>query len=623
MGDTRFGQPAEENLDWNNLDAPVPMDLIDPEFRAHKAEDAADLAAQAAARATEAAAVDSTQEMTQRFPTPAQGTPIAAPASGAPNAPPPGATLFGGTDALQDEFARIRAEMEAEAQAEKSKKAAADKEEASQRERLEQWMANARARLLKADADLAGPSARIRIRKDSSPSLYRLAEMQKTIYVEGEATQADGTVRHIAPPAPSALDPMATISVPTEQFLTLDAPAQPTMREQALARQAQQQAAQVAAVQAAETAAGERAGTQSKSARKALAKAEQLQNTTAFTPMTREEALTRKVAKLRRAADVGDNTLAVAPQPGEIRDERFALNFAIAAVVVVAILVLGLGLFAATQAGLFDGLENRIPVLKPKIAVAVQPVGPAPAPSAGLRNPAPDPAPAVRATTTAPASAGLRTPVPAPVQVPPGNQPAPKALRNVPATPAPAHAPVAARPAKPVAKAPAKPAKAAKPGTLSAAEAFVLPPEARPPAAAKPSKAATAAAKARKAAQAAAEAEGDIPSYAKPRSKAANLAEIILRASVQAASNIDKDNLLEMYNRYALAYPGLSGEVVIGLTIDPGGRILEGSIVSSTTGAEAFDQELLRKVLDWRLRSFPDSRPKFITVPFLFPMQGH
>lgn len=87
--------------------------------------------------------------------------------------------------------------------------------------------------------------------------------------------------------------------------------------------------------------------------------------------------------------------------------------------------------------------------------------------------------------------------------------------------------------------------------------------------------------------------------------------------------SIDKDNLLDLYNRYALGFPGLSGEVIVGLTVDPSGRILEGSVVSTTTGVEGFDQELLRKVLDWRLRSFPESRPKFITVPFLFPMQGH
>ena len=116
--------------------------------------------------------------------------------------------------------------------------------------------------------------------------------------------------------------------------------------------------------------------------------------------------------------------------------------------------------------------------------------------------------------------------------------------------------------------------------------------------------------------------EGEIPSYARARPKASNLGEIVLRASVQAAANIDKDNLIEMYNRYALGFPGLSGEVVVGLTVDPSGRILEGSIASSTTGVDAFDQELLRKVLDWRLRAFPESRPKFITIPFLFPLQG-
>jgi TonB family protein len=111
------------------------------------------------------------------------------------------------------------------------------------------------------------------------------------------------------------------------------------------------------------------------------------------------------------------------------------------------------------------------------------------------------------------------------------------------------------------------------------------------------------------------------PAYATSLPKASNLGELILRASVQAATNIDADNLQEMYNRYALGFPGLSGEVVIGLTVDPGGRVLEGSIISSTTGVEAFDQELLRKVLDWRLRAFPETRPKFITVPFLFPLQ--
>jgi TonB family protein len=156
---------------------------------------------------------------------------------------------------------------------------------------------------------------------------------------------------------------------------------------------------------------------------------------------------------------------------------------------------------------------------------------------------------------------------------------------------------------------------------MAAAPAPPAPGKAAAPRASRP----PSAGKARKAAAQAAPADpdGEIPAYARPPAKTGNLGEIILRNSIEAALSLDKDNLRELYNRYALGFPGLSGEVVIGLTVDPGGRILEGSVVSSTTGVEAFDQELLRKVLDWRLRSFPESRPKFISVPFLFPMQGH
>jgi TonB family protein len=194
-----------------------------------------------------------------------------------------------------------------------------------------------------------------------------------------------------------------------------------------------------------------------------------------------------------------------------------------------------------------------------------------------------------------PAQAAPARPAPA-AAIPPGNQPAP---RNLAVTPRAARA-KAARPEP--SRVPAVPARARK--TPPAADPDPIPAPPAAPAEAAPSE------------------DDEIPAYAKPRPKASNLGEIILRNSVQAAANIDKDNLTELSNRYALGFPGLSGEVVIGLTIDPGGRILEGSIVSTTTGVEAFDQELLRRVLDWHLRAFPDTRPKFISVPFLFPQQG-
>jgi TonB family protein len=629
----------QDDLDWNNLSNPVPLDLIDPEFEPHalpqdlpgsrseilpRAESEAFAAAHEAAASLPDPAPPSGAPASDEPAVPGAAT-LQMPARGVPNPTGSGGTTFGAWPQehaeIQDAFSRMRAKMEAESEAEKKAKLEADQEEASQRERLDQWMANARNRLLKADADLAGPSARIRIRKDHSPSLYRLAEMQKTIWVEGQATHLDSQTSSLraqdredkgdrgdqgdqgdqGETAAPRLDPMATISVPAEQFLTLDAPAQPTMREQALARQAAQQAAQVAAVkQAAARPMREAAGpppvenalsahvahaAQAADAAHPAHAAPQPRlpaagrGETAYAPMTREQALTRKVAQLRKVAEGGDNTLAIGP--GESPQERSALHFAIAAVVIAAIVVLGVGLFAATQAGLFDGLENRVPFLRPNASPRLDrpaarsiPAATAPAPSSVAKSPSPD--------------------------VAPGNQPsAPVRSPALPLEPAPA----LAAPPRPAARPSGKPIKPASKTAVRPQSA----PSAQP---------------ARPAAPAADPEDGEIPAYAKPRAKAANLGEIVLRASVQAASNIDKDNLLEMYNRYALGFPGLSGEVRIGLTVDPGGRILEGSVVSSTTGVEAFDQELLRKVLDWRLRAFPESRPKFIVVPFLFPLQG-
>ena len=437
---------------------------------------------------------------------------------------------------------------------------------------------------------------------------------------------------------------MATISVPTEQFLTLDAPAQPTMREQAwsarprsrppsrrrsrkppsppgICSRTQPNRAPAENALTAHTApqVQPQATTAAPSIRDSRnAQGNQNRDETAFQPMTREQALTRKVAQLRKVAEGGENTLVIGP--GQLPQERTALHFAIAAVVIVAIMVLGIGLFAATQAGLFDGLENRIPFLRPNASprpnrpaaprapAATAPVA-SPATSAAiLSTPAPAPSPVAPAATVhspdvAPGnqpSAPLRAPASKAEPALPGNSAATVRPSAFPREPVPARA--VPRPAA------AKSPKAAiRPEPPRRAASRPVPADALPPAAT---------------ASAVDADDGEIPAYAKPRAKAANLGEIVLRASVQAAANIDKDNLLEMYNRYALGFPGLSGEVQIGLTVDPGGRILEGSVVSSSTGVEAFDQELLRKVLDWRLRAFPESRPKFIVVPFLFPLQG-
>ncbi len=590
----------QEELDWNNLSNPVPLGFIDPEFPPHppEAEVAPGARSEILPREESEALAEEYDVQPGTFP----AEPAREDAEGKPDNPATLEMAAPGLDPLADDFSRIRAKMDAEAEAEKLAKLEAEREESSQRERLEQWMANARARLLKADADLTGPSARVRIHKDHSPSLYRLAEMQKTIITGGEATLSqspNGTFIADAKGEPPAAppDPMATICVSAEQFLTLEAPAQPTVREQALARQAAQQATaqhvshlQTAARLAKEE---EEAKVQSTKSDQPYPSGE-IQMDQIPAPMTREQALTRKVAQLRKVAEDLD---AAAPQNmGDDPQERTALHFAIAAVVIIAIGVLGLGLFAATQAGLFDGLETRVPFLRPKMSVQQR------------LNPPPESAPAAPAVTVSPVSATPADPVRNPTVTVPV-----LAAPSAASTPSPPAAiPVLAKtsPVKPAAGPAAARPVASKPNAAVQSRAAAQ------------AKARKTAAVAPAPAPAASEDGGEIPSYARAKPKVSNLGEIILRASVQAAANIDADNLQAMYNRYALGFPGLSGEVVIGLTVDPGGRVLEGSIISSTTGVEAFDQELLRKVLDWRLRAFPESRPKFITVPFLFPLQG-
>jgi TonB family protein len=619
MADRAPEASREENLDWDTLSAPVPMDLIDPEFEPHAPE--AEPEPERPGAGSEILPREESEALAQAHDVTLE-----------PAAP----------ESLEDEFSRLRAKMEAEAEAEKRAKLDAEHEEASQRARLDQWMANARARLLKADADLTGPGSRVRIRKESSPSLYRLAEMQKTMFVEGDATVAqspngtflsDGKGLAAEPP----MDPMATISVPADQFMASEPAPEPTLREQALARQAAQQAAaqqlshqvraqhlplaeEPAAAASAPSASAEPAAT----AERIAPQAPRLP--AAAQPLTREQALTRKVAQLRKAAEIGSGS-APAAIPGEA-PERSALHFAIAAVVVVAIGVLTLALYAATQAGLFDGLENRIPLLKPKMS-AQQILPKRPTAPASAQNPGNATASSVQpgprasgdnAVTRAAANTGT-TAVTSAVAVTPASAASSPAVNASPSRSA------AAAPANAAAAVPAgSPASAARPVVMKSPAASAPVPAngtkgakaaAKPASQARPKKAPAAASPA-----ATVDEDEEIPVYARAKPKASNLAEIILNASVQAAYNIDADTFGEIYNRYALGFPGLSGEVILGLTVDPSGRVLQGSIVSSSTGAEEFDQEILKKVLDWKLRAFPDTHPRFVKVPFLFPLQG-
>ncbi len=94
--------------------------------------------------------------------------------------------------------------------------------------------------------------------------------------------------------------------------------------------------------------------------------------------------------------------------------------------------------------------------------------------------------------------------------------------------------------------------------------------------------------------------------------------EIALKASVQKAMRNDAENIQGVFDRFSLGNPGLEGNIVIGVTVQPNGRIFTGTITSSTTKVASFDQEILSTVLNWKLKGFDSNLPRYISVPFHF-----
>lgn len=103
-------------------------------------------------------------------------------------------------------------------------------------------------------------------------------------------------------------------------------------------------------------------------------------------------------------------------------------------------------------------------------------------------------------------------------------------------------------------------------------------------------------------------------------SKEAARSEALLQSSINQAMRADAEEMRGLYNRFALGYPGLKGEVVIALRIAPDGEIEKGAIQSSSTGQRMFDQMVLGNVLEWKIRPFKGVEPRTITVAIQFPV---
>ncbi len=76
--------------------------------------------------------------------------------------------------------------------------------------------------------------------------------------------------------------------------------------------------------------------------------------------------------------------------------------------------------------------------------------------------------------------------------------------------------------------------------------------------------------------------------------------------------------LRHTFEKYLKMQPGFKGKVSFHFIIAPSGSIIELTVVSSTTGNDAFDQEIREKVKTWRFEPIKGKGNDVVNVPFNF-----
>ncbi len=402
-------------------------------------------------------------------------------------------------------------------------------EEAAQRERLDQWMANARARLQMADEETAVPGRPFKPRWDASPSLIRRIESQKTIFDSGEETvpgyEMDSGYRTGKISLDGKFDPMATLIVPRETFTNTP------------------------------------------------------ENENLDPKTEKLKAIERQVAKIKLNESGAETLIMATPQAPNMANVRLAL-WIIAGITPVTI---GLGLFALMKIGYLDSVEDIFTSITGQV-------------SHPLPTTIVTPVEATSVTAIVVASNVVATKNVAPKPLLPKTT-----TRNTNATETPitnAQEDLSTSPPD------AQPVKTVDPAIVAMSDASSL--------------AAKSLARARLNAEVSmAGIQVAKPSFHSETASAAN-GEAALKTNVQAALNADAENMQAMYERFSISTPGLTGDIIIGITVLPSGHIVEGNVSSSSIGDPTFDQDLLRKVLVWKLPAFPDNRPRYVAIPFHF-----
>jgi hypothetical protein len=93
-----------------------------------------------------------------------------------------------------------------------------------------------------------------------------------------------------------------------------------------------------------------------------------------------------------------------------------------------------------------------------------------------------------------------------------------------------------------------------------------------------------------------------------------------LKVALQNVVGRESAALQSLYDRYAVVYPDLKGVVNIRLEIGADGRIRKAKCVLSTTELSAFDTEVARAALRWKLLDYKGVSSKIVTLPLHFPL---
>lgn len=115
---------------------------------------------------------------------------------------------------------------------------------------------------------------------------------------------------------------------------------------------------------------------------------------------------------------------------------------------------------------------------------------------------------------------------------------------------------------------------------------------------------------------------GGLASKIKCTIKVPSASEIVVKGAIDSESVMKvlrqrAPGLRHIYNKFLKKNPGFQGKIVLEFVVDANGRIVQMSVVSSSTGFPEFEDDVVKAVRNW---TFPkvDGGNSTVTIPFVF-----